>query len=60
MLHKAARRKATTKTVRETEAIAFLVSQTIGLDARHASAESATLGWMTNQSAARTLRYLKG
>ncbi|MDQ2835178.1 MAG: ArdC-like ssDNA-binding domain-containing protein [Acidobacteriota bacterium] len=35
MLHKAERRTATTKTVRETEAeaIAFVVSQTIGLDA---------------------------
>ncbi len=41
MLHKAQRRTATTKTVRETEAeaIAFVVSQTIGLDAGHASAD---------------------
>ena len=41
MLHKAERRTATTKTVRETEAeaIAFVVSQTIGLDAGHASAD---------------------
>jgi hypothetical protein len=41
MLHKAERRIATTKTVRETEAeaIAFVVSQTIGLDAGQASAD---------------------
>ena len=41
MLHKAERRTATTKSVRETEAeaIAFVVSQTIGLDAGHASAD---------------------
>src|SRR5271156_4294851 len=41
MLHKAERRTATTKTVRETEAeaIAFVVSTTIGLDAGHASAD---------------------
>jgi len=41
MLHKAERRTATTKTVRETEAeaIAFVVSQTIGLDAGLASAD---------------------
>jgi hypothetical protein len=41
MLHKAERRTATTKTVRETEAeaIAFAVSQTIGLDAGNASAD---------------------
>jgi hypothetical protein len=41
MLHKAERRTATTKTVRETEAeaIAFVVSQTIGLDAVRASAD---------------------
>ena len=41
MLHKAERRIATTKTVRETEAeaIAFVVSTTIGLDAGHASAD---------------------
>jgi hypothetical protein len=41
MLHKAGRRTATTKTVRETEAeaIAFVVSQTIGLDAGRASAD---------------------
>ena len=41
MLHKAVRRTATTKTVRETEAeaIAFVVSQTIGLDAGRASAD---------------------
>jgi antirestriction protein ArdC len=39
LLHKCSRRTATTKTVRETEAeaIAFVVSQTIGLDARHAA-----------------------
>ena len=41
MLHKAERRIATTKTVRETEAeaIAFVVSQTIGLDSGRASAD---------------------
>ena len=41
MLHKAERRTATTRTVRETEAeaIAFVVSQTIGLDAGRASAD---------------------
>ncbi len=41
LLHKAERRIATTKTVRETEAeaVAFVVSQTIGLDAGHASAD---------------------
>jgi hypothetical protein len=41
MLHKTERRTATTKTVRETEAeaIAFVVSQTIGLDAGRASAD---------------------
>ncbi|AFL89275.1 hypothetical protein Terro_3043 [Terriglobus roseus DSM 18391] len=41
MLHKAERRIATTKTVRETEAeaVAFVVSQTIGLDAGRASAD---------------------
>jgi hypothetical protein len=41
MLHKAERRTATTKTVREieAEAIAFVVSQTIGLDAGRASAD---------------------
>ena len=41
MLHKAERRTATTKTVRETEAeaIAFVVSQTIGLDSGRASAD---------------------
>jgi len=41
MLHKAERRTATTKTVRETEAeaIAFVVSQTIGLDVGRASAD---------------------
>jgi hypothetical protein len=41
MLHKAEGRTATTKTVRETEAeaIAFVVSQTIGLDAGRASAD---------------------
>ena len=41
MLHKAERRTATTKTVRETEAeaVAFVVSQTIGLDAGRASAD---------------------
>ena len=39
LLHKAERRIATTKIVRETEAeaIAFVVSQTIGLDAGRAS-----------------------
>ena len=41
MLHKAERRTVTTKTVRETEAeaIAFVVCQTIGLDAGDASAD---------------------
>ncbi|MBB5331853.1 hypothetical protein [Tunturiibacter gelidoferens] len=41
MLHKAERRIAATKTIRETEAeaVAFVVSQTIGLDAGHASAD---------------------
>ena len=41
LLHKAERRTATTKTVRETEAeaIAFIVSHTIGLDAGRASAD---------------------
>ena len=41
MLHKAERRTATTKTVRETEAeaIAFVISQTIGLDAGRFSAD---------------------
>ncbi len=41
LLHKAERRTATTRTVRETEAeaIAFVVSQTIGLDAGRASAD---------------------
>ncbi len=41
MLHKAERRTATTRTVRETEAeaVAFVVSQTIGLDAGRASAD---------------------
>jgi hypothetical protein len=41
MLHKADRRTATTKTVRETEAeaIAFVVSKTIGLDTGRASAD---------------------
>jgi len=41
-LHKSSRRTATTKTVRETEAeaIAFVVSQTIGLDAGNASADT--------------------
>ena len=41
MLHKAERRTATTKTVRETEAeaIAFVVSQTIGLNSGRASAD---------------------
>ena len=41
LLHKAERRTATTKTVRETEAeaIAFVVSQTIGLNAGRASAD---------------------
>jgi hypothetical protein len=40
-LHKSERRTATTKTVRETEAeaIAFVVSQTIGLDAGKSSAD---------------------
>ena len=41
MLHRAERRTATTKTVRETEAeaIAFVVGQTIGLDSGRASAD---------------------
>ena len=41
LLHKSERRTATTKTVRETEAeaIAFVVSTTIGLDAGHSSAD---------------------
>ena len=41
LLHKAERRIATTKTVRETEAeaVAFVVSTTIGLDAGQASAD---------------------
>ena len=41
LLHKSERRTATTKTVRETEAeaIAFVVSQTIGLDAGKSSAD---------------------
>jgi hypothetical protein len=41
MLHKAERRIATTKTVRETEAeaIAFVIGRTIGLDTGHASAD---------------------
>jgi hypothetical protein len=41
MLHKAERRTATTKVVRETEAeaVAFVVSQTIGLDSGRASAD---------------------
>ena len=41
LLHKAERRTATTKTVRETEAeaIAFVVSQTIGLDGGNAAAD---------------------
>ena len=41
LLHKAERRIATTKTVRETEAeaVAFVVSTTIGLDAGPASAD---------------------
>jgi hypothetical protein len=41
MLHKAERRTATSKTVRETEAeaVAFVISQTIGLDAGRASAD---------------------
>jgi Domain of unknown function (DUF3560) len=41
LLHKSERRTATTKTVRETEAeaIAFVVSQTIGLDAGKISAD---------------------
>jgi hypothetical protein len=40
-LHKTSRRSETTKTVRETEAeaVAFVVSQTIGLDAGNASAD---------------------
>ena len=40
-MHKSERRTATTKTVRETEAeaIAFVVSQTIGLDAGKSSAD---------------------
>jgi N-terminal domain of anti-restriction factor ArdC len=45
MLHKAGRRTATTKTVRETEAeaIAFVVSQSIGLNAGRASADYVVL-----------------
>ena len=41
MLHKASRRTATTKVVRETEAeaIAFVVGRTIGLDTGRASAD---------------------
>jgi hypothetical protein len=41
LLHKSTRRTATTKTVRETEAeaIAFVVSQTIGLDSGRTSAD---------------------
>lgn len=41
MLHKAERRTATTKTVRETEAeaVAFVVCQSIGLNSGHASAD---------------------
>jgi hypothetical protein len=41
LLHKSERRTATTKTVRETEAeaIAFVVSQTIGLDAGKSAAD---------------------
>jgi hypothetical protein len=41
LLHKCSRRTATTKTVRETEAeaIAFVVSQAIGLDAGNAAAD---------------------
>jgi hypothetical protein len=44
MLHKAERRTPSTKTVRETEAeaVAFVVSQTIGLNAGRTSAESST------------------
>ena len=40
-VHKSERRTATTKTIRETEAeaIAFVVSQAIGLDAGHSSAD---------------------
>jgi len=45
LLHKAERRTATTKTVRETEAeaIAFVVSTTIGLDAGRTSADYISL-----------------
>ena len=41
MLHKADRRTATTKTVRETEAeaVAFVVGKTIGLETGRASAD---------------------
>jgi hypothetical protein len=41
LLHKCSRRTVTTKTVRETEAeaIAFVVSQTIGLDTGNAAAD---------------------
>ncbi len=41
MLHRTERRKETTKTIRETEAeaVAFVVSQAIGLDANHAAAD---------------------
>ena len=45
LLHKSERRTATTKTVRETEAeaIAFVVSTTIGLDAGHSAADYISL-----------------
>jgi hypothetical protein len=41
MLHKAERRTATTKTVRETEAeaVAFVIAKTIGLETGRASAD---------------------
>jgi hypothetical protein len=50
MLHKADRRTATTKTVRETEAeaIAFVVGKTIGLDTGRASADSAACACSTS------------
>ncbi len=63
MLHKAGRRTATTKTVRETEAeaIAFVVSQTIGLDAALATpvpvsgAARRTICWMPRIYAGRLI-----
>jgi hypothetical protein len=48
MLHKAERRTATTKTVRETEAeaVAFVVGKTIGLQNGRASADYVVLAVM--------------